>query len=274
LRSSALECPFCWLIWKAGANASHFSWDTKVSVKWEEHGFYAMGSAATRIVFLTEETAETPYGFGRLVQQKMPEELPRNWLRTCEEYHEKCKPLPLRFGPVPGRPNQVLRFLRVIDVHEERLVEISTECRYVGLSYVWGQTASFKLLKENLATLSEKGGLKATRAELAQTIKDAMRLVSLLGERYLWIDALCLVQDDPVDMSHGIENMDIIYEGALMTVIAANGRDQTSGLTGINDTKRQTRQIVREVMPGVKLAITKGVYDYLARAHYSTRGWT
>jgi hypothetical protein len=116
--------------------------------------------------------------------------------------------------------------------------------------------------------------LKATRAELAQTIKDAMRLVSLLGERYLWIDALCLVQDDPADMSHGIENMDIIYEGALMTVIAANGKDQTSGLTGINDTKRQTRQIVREVMPGVKLAITKGVYDYLARAHYSTRGWT
>ena len=41
------------------------------------------------------------------------------------------------------------------------------------------------------------------------------------------------MQDDPADISHGIENMDIIYERALMTVIAANGKDQTGRLTGI-----------------------------------------
>jgi Heterokaryon incompatibility protein (HET) len=233
-----------------------------------------MGSASTHIVFLANDTAETPHGFGRLVQPKTPQELPRNWLRICEEYHEECQPLPLRFGPVPGRTHQPLRFLRAIDVREERLVEIKAPQRYVALSYVWGQAPSFRLLKGNLARLSEAGGLRAIQGVLSRTIKDAMQLVSLIGERYLWIDALCLVQDDPVDMSHGIENMDIIYEGALATVVAANGKDQNSRLTGISDVERDTQQPVRQVVPGVKMTIIEGVYDYLGVAHYSTRGWT
>ena len=75
-------------------------------------------------------------------------------------------------------------------------------------------------------------------------------------------------------MSHGIENMDIIYEGGLMTVIAAKRKGSNGRADWHHDTERKTRQTVREVMPDVKLAITKGVYDYLGRAHYSTRGWT
>jgi hypothetical protein len=225
-------------------------------------------------VFLSEESTKTAYGYGRLIREQTPIELPRSWLRTCEKHHVKCKPLPLHFGVSPGRMNQPLRFLRLIDLHEERLVEISTQCRYVALSYMWGLTSSLKLLNENLTTLSLKGGLKAGRTELSQTVRDAMSLVLQLGERYLWIDALCLVQDNPEDMVHGIENMDVIYESALMTIIAANGQDQNSGLTGLNGTKRDIRQFCREVVPGVKMTITQGVHKHLAVARYSSRGWT
>ncbi|KAK3346491.1 hypothetical protein B0T25DRAFT_462037, partial [Lasiosphaeria hispida] len=94
-----------------------------------------------------------------------------------------------------------------IDVREERLVDITAPERYVALSYVWGQAPSFRLLRGNLARLCESGGLGAIQSELSQT---TMRLVALMGERYLWIDALCLVQDDGQDMTHGIENMDTI----------------------------------------------------------------
>lgn len=257
----------------AGAGENWYSWDKDVSVEWDGNGFYAMGSATTRIVFLADGTVETPHGFGRTIQSKAPRELPRNWLRICEEYHE-CQPLPLQFGPVPGRTNQPLRFLRAIDVCEERLVKLETPQRYIALSYVWGQAPSFRLLRGNLARLSEVGGLKAIQGDLSQTVKDAIRLVYLIGERYLWVDALCLVQDDPADMSHGIENMDIVYEGALATVVAANGKDQYSGLTGINDVERNTRQLIRQVVPGVKMTIIEGLCDYFGMAHYSTRGWT
>jgi hypothetical protein len=122
--------------------------------------------------------------------------------------------------------------------------------------------------------LSLKGGLKVDQTELSQTVRDAMDLVLQLGERYLWIDALCLVQDNPEDMAQGIENMDVIYESALMTVIAANGEDQNSGLTSQNGTKWETRQFYREVAPGVKMTIIQGVHKYLAASRYSSRGWT
>ncbi|KAK0737988.1 heterokaryon incompatibility protein-domain-containing protein, partial [Schizothecium vesticola] len=170
--------------------------------------------------------------------------------------------------------NQPLRFLRAIDVREERLVDITAPERYVVLSYVWGQAPSFRLLRDNLARLCESGGLRAIQSKLSQTVKDAIRLVALMGERYLWIDALCLVQDDGQDMTHGIENMDIIYEGALATVIAANGKDQNSGLTGINDVERLAQQPVQEVVPGIKMTITGGVSEYLGMTPYSSRGWT
>jgi hypothetical protein len=225
-------------------------------------------------VFLTEESTKTAYGYGRLIRKQTPMELPRTWLHTCEKHHAKCKPLPLHFGVSPSRTNQPLRFLRLIDIHEERLVEISTQCRYVALSYMWGRTSSLKLLNENLATLSLKGGLKARGTELSRTVRDAIGLVLQLGERYLWIDALCLVQDNPEDMAQGIENMDVIYESALMTIIAANGEDQNSGLISPNGTERETWQFCREVVPGVKMTITQGVHKYLAVSRYSSRGWT
>ncbi|KAK3365346.1 heterokaryon incompatibility protein-domain-containing protein, partial [Lasiosphaeria ovina] len=239
-----------------------------------------MGSTPSPIVFLAKDddgTTETPHGFGRLVQPQIPPDLLRRWLYTCEKHHHaECRPLPLRFGPVPGRVNQPLRFLRAIDVREERLVEITAPERYVALSYVWGRAPSFRLLRSNLARLYEPRGLGTIQSELSQTVKDAMRLVALMGERYLWIDALCLVQDDGQDMAHGIENMDIIYEGALATVIAANGKDQNSGLTGIRyDVERLAQQPVREVVPGVELAVfTGGMSEYLGTTHYSSRGWT
>ncbi|PQE22654.1 heterokaryon incompatibility protein [Rutstroemia sp. NJR-2017a BVV2] len=61
---------------------------------------------------------------------------------------------------------------------------------------------------------------------------------------------------------------------ALMTIIAANGEDQNSGLTSQNGTKRETRQFCREVAPGVKMTIIQGVHKYLAVSRYSSRGWT
>ena len=68
-------------------------------------------------------------------------------------------------------------------------------CRYVALSYVWGRsTKSFLTLKrENITTLNQKNSLKGVI--LPQTVKDATYLCKDYGERYLWVDSLCIVQD-------------------------------------------------------------------------------
>lgn len=54
----------------------------------------------------------------------------------------------------------------------------------------------------------------------------------LVGLRYVWVDCLCLVQDDGDDMADGIAKMDLVYRGARATIIAATGTDANAGLLG------------------------------------------
>ena len=74
----------------------------------------------------------------------------------------------------------------LIDVVHHCLMESSLGCRYVALSYVWGQVSMLQALKSNLGQLQEGGTLKVLNNKISSTITDAMEIVAGLGERYLW----------------------------------------------------------------------------------------
>lgn len=167
-----------------------------------------------------------------------------------------------------------LKFLRVIDVHQQCLVQAESGCRYLALSYVWGNGRTVMLNQKNKAQLSTPSGLAKIRRKLAKTISDAMTLVGLIGERYLWVDSLCLVQDDPDDKTDGIQKMDLIYQGSILTIIAASGLNSQAGLPGLHPGSRGLNQKVAEVKPGVKLASVPAMFTELGPAKYMTRGWT
>ncbi|KAH8707073.1 hypothetical protein GQ44DRAFT_763770 [Phaeosphaeriaceae sp. PMI808] len=84
---------------------------------------------------------------------------------------------------------------RVIDLQHNRVTICPKDCRFVALSYAWGLDPFLKLVKANLSALESKNGLGTYN--LPQTFLDAMGLIAALGERYLRIDALCIIQDDP-----------------------------------------------------------------------------
>ena len=69
--------------------------------------------------------------------------------------------------------------------------------------------------------------------EIPKTIRHAIELVGLLGERYLWVDRLCICQDDEETKASQIDIMGDIYGNALVTIIAASGWDANHGLRGI-----------------------------------------
>ena len=56
--------------------------------------------------------------------------------------------------------------------------------------------------------------------ELPQTLQHAFRLARLLGIRYLWIDALCIVQDDPEEWELEAAKMGLIYSNAFLVISA------------------------------------------------------
>ncbi|KAG5750738.1 hypothetical protein H9Q70_006602 [Fusarium xylarioides] len=136
---------------------------------------------------------------------------------------------------------------RVIDIKEHRIVDLLPTMRYVALSYVWGSSEKARqsrferqLTRENLSRLQQPNSL--SDIYLPQTITDAMHVTEQVGERFLWVDALCIVQDDPADLGHQTARMDLIYSKALFTILAACGEDSTSGLAGLPSNPRDVFQ--------------------------------
>ena len=167
-----------------------------------------------------------------------------------------------------------IRDFRLIDTLDQCIVESSILENYLTLSYVWRSINAFRLRRAKLAQLMTKGSLVAFHSELPRTILDAIHLTRLLGERYIWIDSLCLLEDDPQDLANGIQSMDVIYERSYLTIVAANGDDAEAGLPRLRSGSCSSPQIIEEVLPGVRLAAVHNLGQYLKNSKYYTRGWT
>lgn len=144
-------------------------------------------------------------------------------LQTCKQSHKACNSFPA--APLPSR---------VLDVAANsgsgsgvRLYVSEGETDpYIALSHCWGH-------KPFLRTLS--GSLDAHRSEivwarLPQTFQDAVEFTRKLGIRYLWIDSLCIVQDDQQDWRREAAKMASVYQGATLVISAAKSEGAYGGL--------------------------------------------
>jgi hypothetical protein len=105
--------------------------------------------------------------------------------------------------------------------------------KYFALSYVWGHSPSTCALLANLHILQKKDAL-GNFVELPRTIAHVIRLTKLLEGRYLWVDRLCIVQDDGLVKQAQLDRMGDIYAEAFATFVAASGSDARDVLKGIS----------------------------------------
>ena len=119
---------------------------------------------------------------------------------------------------------------RLIDTLEMRIIKVPNSLKYLTLSYVWGQsTSNFrKMIQTEIATL-ETPDLESLG--LLLTLSDAMHTCRKLGYRYTWIDCLCITTGSDHEQQQ-IEQMDKIYEGAELCLVAVAGSDADYGLPG------------------------------------------
>jgi hypothetical protein len=98
-------------------------------------------------------------------------------------------------------------------------------------------TLGTKSNKANIYFLIFAGGgastLKTRKGNLPKTIRNAIDLVDQLGIQHLWVDCLCIIQDDTDSKHDQIQAMSGIYANAYVTIIAGNGWDANHGLRGI-----------------------------------------
>jgi hypothetical protein len=122
---------------------------------------------------------------------------------------------------------------RVIDVGEKQSSTIRLLCnttgetgKYLALSHRWGspsQNRRFSTSTENIQRHIEGVPL----SELPKTFQDAVHVTRCLGIQYLWIDSLCIIQDDAKDWEEESKRMEQVYSSAYATISAscASGTD-------------------------------------------------
>lgn len=144
------------------------------------------------------------------------------WLADCNSQHRSCA-IPLESLPT-----------RLIDVGSEasgnlvKLVEVDAEIHghYVTLSYCWGGDRAFATTRSNVE--SQKKGI--CLHDLPLTFQDAIRMTRALQVQYLWIDRLCIYQDDSQDWERESANMGSIYANAYLCISATSAMSSTEGL--------------------------------------------
>ncbi|KAK3174859.1 hypothetical protein OEA41_002105 [Lepraria neglecta] len=67
--------------------------------------------------------------------------------------------------------------------------------------------------------------------KLPRTIRDALDLTYKLDELYLWVDVLCILQDDKRVQ---IQSMSEVYSNAILTIVAGVGESANAGLPRVN----------------------------------------
>ena len=104
--------------------------------------------------------------------------------------------------------------------------------RYTALSYCWGGDQS----KTTLANFSNMKK-KIEDGSLAKTIHDAIEVTRKLDIRYLWVDAICIIQDDEADRVKEIKMMCDIYKNATLAILASTSNRAQDGFLPTNETK-------------------------------------
>lgn len=155
-----------------------------------------------------------------------------DWLNECIEKHECCKRTfsQDQVDPCvePELPTRVLEVSQPQKSDSLRLVEtLGAHGHYTALSHCWGPLSK-RPLTTTIDTL--KWRLKNIPFEsLTKTFQDAVTVTRAIGLRYLWIDSLCIIQDDNADWLNEASHMGSIYERSQLTIAAAGAADGSIG---------------------------------------------
>lgn len=186
----------------------------------------------------------------------------KEWLDTCNREHDHhCNA-----GSTAHKEEPTWRPTRLIDVVDKILVRTQPSDRYIALSYVNGTRGKGDVLEKDKIEEWEDDGVP--EEELPQTMIDAIWLAKKIGIRYMWIDQLCIAQDDPSEIESHARHMAFVFSNAYLTIIAAHG-DVWTGLLPLSPKRSQPPNASKTPRPG-----SKDHDELVLESRWMMRGWT
>lgn len=157
----------------------------------------------------------------------------QRWIEDCSTNHVACN-APATTSIYPTR---------LIDVGEHgvdnlRLIETAATFAsggYVTLSHCWGSETFLTLQTNNIDAM--KSGIQISL--LNQTFQDAIEVTRRMVFRYLWIDSLCIIQNEPdlADWERESVRMGDYYSNAFCNIAATASTSDAKGLRRARDHK-------------------------------------
>jgi hypothetical protein len=146
------------------------------------------------------------------------------WTQQCNQEHADCKPFCDR---MPELPTRVLDLNTSSDNLDLRLIDSrNLTGRYMTLSHCWGLAKPLSTTIHNIQARKENLSMDT----LPPTFRDAVVLTRALNIRYLWIDSLCIIQDDIGDWELESSKMATVYSNSYLNIAATSAQDCQEGL--------------------------------------------
>lgn len=195
---------------------------------------------ADGISFVHQSLPFVPMGLPRLskIGSKVSLTLLRAWLDDCNDGHGEKDLECMDIRPARCRPKRLIDVGSSADQRVSRIVYTSSltsdnGLRYLALSHPWGKKTAknphFVSTNENINQFEQ--GIPDDA--LPANFRDAVEITRQLKQRYLWIDALCILQwspNHPGDFAQESSSMQDIFSSAYCVLAASSATDMTSGL--------------------------------------------
>lgn len=192
--------------------------------------------------------------------------LAKEWLGSCREEHDTCSISQL------SAPTRLI----AIGVNTIRLVLSSSLHeipRYATLSHCWGTFKILKLTTQNISFFQTGIPLGL----LCKTFQEAIHTSRVLGLEYLWIDSLCIVQDDLEDWAKESRLMATVYGSSTINLAATSATNGNDGLFFNRDQGHVWRHNISAYVHGNQknyTCVEDGIYDTcLFRTPLAERAW-
>jgi len=144
------------------------------------------------------------------------------WIQQCLDDHNYCS-----YTTAPSLPTRVLDIGTTDSTSPIRLISSNgLKADFAALSHCWGGITPLTTTKATLASRMQQ----IEMSELHKTFQEVVQIVRRLNIRYLWIDTLCIIQDDPKDWMQESVKMCQVYRDAYVNIAASAAADCTAGL--------------------------------------------
>jgi hypothetical protein len=226
LISNALKCDVCRLALNVGCQRIDSPFHESMVLQRKNEIIGVVGGLDVLSIYPrrgSNSKSRLPIGLATLPDVGSPQQfaLLKTMMQQCDTTHQACQPLETQLAP----PTRLIS----LDDPVHLIVTSQNESyKYTALSHCWGvlsESERFCTSKDNLATLQQSIGFHL----LPRTFQDAILVTRAVGLKYLWIDSLCIIQDDAADWEAEAARMGDVFSAAWCTIAASAAKSSTEG---------------------------------------------